>query len=93
FGTPWFPPYHAADSVFRAVENRVAFALGSVSGVAQVIDPYGRMSARSNIDVRQAISGVTFVTEERPLYTWWGDWFGWLCVAAVGLLAFRRSRS
>ncbi|NTW00928.1 MAG: apolipoprotein N-acyltransferase, partial [Oscillochloris sp.] len=78
---------------FRAVENRIAFALGSVSGVAQVIDPYGRMSARSGIDARQVISGSTFVSAERPLYTWWGDWFGWLCVGTAGLLAIRRSRS
>lgn len=93
FGTPWFPPYHAADSVFRAVENRVAFALGSVSGVAQVIDPYGRMSARSSIDTRQVITGTTFVTEERTLYTRWGDWFGWLSVGLAALLVLWRVRA
>lgn len=86
FGTPWFPPYHAADSVFRAVENRVAFALGSVSGIAQVIDPYGRMSAQSSIDTRQVIAGTTFVLDERTLYTRWGDWFGWLTVGIVVIL-------
>ena len=93
FGTAAFPPYHAADSVFRAVENRVAFALGSVSGPAQVIDPYGRMSARSAIDERGAIVGATFVVEGRTLYTRWGDWFGWLTVGAAGLLALRRARA
>jgi apolipoprotein N-acyltransferase len=93
FGTAAFPPYHAADSVFRAVENRVAFAVGSVSGPAQVIDPYGRMSARSAINERGAVSGTTFVVDESTLYTRWGDWFGWLLVGAAVLLALWRVRN
>lgn len=81
-GNTAFPPLHAADSVFRAVEHRVAFAAGSTSGVAIVVDPYGRITAISGMNERQVISGQTFTVDQTTLYTRWGDWFGWLLVAA-----------
>ncbi len=80
----WFPAYHASDSVFRAVENRVVFGLGAVSGIAQVIDPYGRIVAESDVNKRMVISGNVFTTPERTIYTRIGDWFGWLMV--IGLV-------
>ena len=42
-GTPWFPPFHASDGVFRAVENRVAFGLGMINSLSLVVDPFGRI--------------------------------------------------
>lgn len=86
FRDPWFPAYHAADSVFRAVENRVAVATGTTSGIAQVIDPYGRISAESAIDTRSAIIGQTFTVAERTVYTRFGDWFGWATVAGLAAM-------
>jgi apolipoprotein N-acyltransferase len=50
----WFPAFHASDSVFRAVENRVAFGLGTTSGISLVVDPYGRVMAESGINERTA---------------------------------------
>lgn len=41
--------------------------------------------AQSGVNERAVITGQTFVVSQRPLYTVWGDWFGWLMV--VGLLA------
>jgi apolipoprotein N-acyltransferase len=88
-----FPAYHASDAVFRAVENRVAFGLGTTSGIALVIDPYGRITAESGVNKRTVISGPVFTTPERTIYTRFGDWFGWLMVAGliflVGLAIFQ----
>lgn len=84
-GNRWFPPLHASDTVFRAVENRVAFGLGATSGVAMVIDPYGRITAESGINQRGVVTGETFVVAERTLSTRFGDWFGWLAVLAMGI--------
>jgi apolipoprotein N-acyltransferase len=84
-GNRWFPPLHASDTVFRAVENRVAFGLGATSGVALVIDPYGRITAESGINQRAVVTGKTFVVSERTLYTRFGDWFGWLALLATGV--------
>jgi len=86
-GTPWFPPYHASDGVFRAAENQVAFGLGTISGLSMVIDPYGRIIAEGPAKERGVIMGETFTTPGQTLYTRWGDWFGWLLVAGVVVFA------
>jgi apolipoprotein N-acyltransferase len=87
FNTRWFPAFHAADSVFRAVENRLAMGLGTTSGISQVIDPYGRMTARSDLYTREVISGPTFTVDEQTPYTRWGDWFGILISVLFGAVA------
>jgi apolipoprotein N-acyltransferase len=46
----WFPPFHAADGVFRAVESRVTIGLGTTNGVSLIADPYGRIMAHSPIN-------------------------------------------
>ncbi len=69
----WFPAYHASDTVFRAVENRVAFGLGAVRGIALVIVRYGRIVAESDVNKQMVISGNVFTTPERTLYTQIGD--------------------
>ena len=84
FDTRWFPAFHAADSVFRAVENRLAMGLGTTSGISQVIDPYGRMTARSDLYTRGIIIGPTFTVVEQTLYTSLGDWFGILISILFG---------
>ncbi len=86
FNTRWFPAFHAADSVFRAAENRLAMGLGTTSGISQVIDPYGRMTARSDLYTREVISGPTFTAAGRTLYTRWGDWFGILVSGLFGVV-------
>jgi len=72
-GNAQFPYFAASDAVFRAVENRLAIGSGSTSGIAQVITPYGEMTAMSEVNVRQAIAGDTFVIEQRTFYTKYGD--------------------
>ncbi|MFQ3632509.1 apolipoprotein N-acyltransferase [Roseiflexus sp.] len=94
FGDRWFPPLHASDTVFRAVENRVAFGVGATSGIAMVIDPYGHITAESDINRREVIVGETFTVSERTIYTHVGDWFGWLMALAMGagFVGWRKSR-
>jgi len=82
-GNVWFPALHASDAVFRAVENRVAFATATTSGLSVVVDPYGRIVAEGGINERGVIAGEVFTASGRTLYTRWGDWFGWLMVAGL----------
>jgi apolipoprotein N-acyltransferase len=82
--TPWFPPYHASDAIFRAVENRTA--VGTVNGLSLVIDPYGRMTAQGGINERGVIVGESFTVSGQTPYTRWGDWFGWLMVGLTAVL-------
>jgi apolipoprotein N-acyltransferase len=85
-GTPWFPPFHASDGVFRAAENRVTFGLGTTNGLSMVIDPYGRIVAEGTANERGIIMGETFTAPGQTLYTRWGDWVGWLLVAGFVVL-------
>jgi apolipoprotein N-acyltransferase len=87
-GTPTFPPFHAADAVFRAVENHLAFGLGTVNGLSMVIDPYGRITAEGKINQRSVIVGDVYVIDQPTIYTRIGDWFGWAMVATlIGFVA------
>jgi len=86
-GTPWFPPFHASDAVFRAVENRTAFGLGTINGLSMVINPYGHIVVEGKINERGVILGEVFTTQDGTLYTRWGDWFGWLMVLGIIFLS------
>jgi apolipoprotein N-acyltransferase len=77
-GDERFPYFAASDAVFRAVENHLAIGSGSTSGVAQVITPYGKMTASSDVNERQTIVGDTFITEKQTFYTKFGDVFAFL---------------
>lgn len=91
-----FPYYHATDAVFRAVEHRVTFATAGTNGVSIIVDPYGRIIAKSGVNERTVITGTTFTVPDRTLYTRIGDWFGWLMILAtavlVGIAFFQRNR-
>lgn len=82
-GIATFPPFHAADAVFRAVENRVTFGLGTINGLSMVIDPYGRITTEGKINERGATVGETFTVEGKTIYTRLGDWFGWTLVTVL----------
>lgn len=83
-GNADFPLLHMTDSVFRAVENRVAYGLGTTSGISTVISPYGKVVSESGINQREAIYGATFISSQQTLYTRYGDWFGW-SISAITL--------
>jgi len=94
--TPRFPPFHAANAVFRAVENRMTFGLGTINGVSMVIDPYGRITAEAAINQRSVVIGETFAVDQETFYMRNGDVFGWLMVALlagfIGSLSVRNAR-
>jgi apolipoprotein N-acyltransferase len=67
---------HAANSIFRAVENGRPVVRAAASGLTCMVDTWGRIVARSPfyeesllvVDVPVSATGTT-------LYTAWGDWF------------------
>lgn len=88
-----FPYFAASDAVFRAAENRLAIGSGSTSGIAQVITPYGEMTAMSDVNERQAIAGTTFVTEGKTFYTRYGDVFAYALSACFAVLLIVSERN
>jgi apolipoprotein N-acyltransferase len=79
--------------VLRAVETRTTLVRASDSGPSAVVDPWGRVVARSAPLVREVILAEIAPGPGGSLYARVGDLFGALCAAAVPLgLAASRGR-
>ncbi|MCX7029179.1 MAG: apolipoprotein N-acyltransferase [Spirochaetes bacterium] len=83
---------HAANAVFRAVENGRPLVRATASGLTCVVDPVGRITARAPLyEEAVIVADVTAVECRTTLYTRWGDWFPpalavlLVLVAAAGL--------
>ncbi|MEY4387397.1 MAG: hypothetical protein RLY20_2680 [Verrucomicrobiota bacterium] len=90
---------HAANAVFRAIENGVPLVRSCNNGLTCWIDPQGRLHDIFR-DERGTIYGSGFATFTVPLpatprqptfYTRHGDVFGWACVAIASLAVASRS--
>jgi apolipoprotein N-acyltransferase len=88
---------HAANAVFRAIENRTPLIRCANNGLTCWVDPYGRMREVYMDADSKDIYGPGFKTAEIPLrgegelrslsfYTRYGDVFGWSCVGLALLL-------
>ncbi|HCM27362.1 MAG TPA: apolipoprotein N-acyltransferase [Treponema sp.] len=77
---------HATMAVFRAVENRRTVVRSTASGQTCAIDPNGRIIAMAEpFTETQLTVDVPIFTARRTLYTWYGDLWAWLFIAASAL--------
>lgn len=91
FGNTVAPHQHFGMVVFRAVENRMAFARAANTGVSGFIDPAGRILTATPVFTEQAVIGSIPLSGPSTLYTRFGDVFAWACVImALFLLSFAR---
>lgn len=73
-----------AQSVLRAVENRVAVVKTDAAYAAAIIDPYGRILALRNASPDGAAFALVAdvpLGAANTLYSRVGDWMGWLSLA------------
>lgn len=91
FGNTVAPHQHFGMVVFRAVENRMAFARAANTGVSGLIDPTGRIVTATPIFTEHAVIGSIPLSAPSTVYTRFGDVFAWACVimALILLLAVR----
>lgn len=77
------PYQHLAVNVLRAVETGRPVLRAANTGISAVIDPFGRITRRLELNRRGALSvSVPLPVGDRVnFYTQWGDWFAWLCAA------------
>lgn len=95
FGDSAAPFQHFSMVVFRAVENRVAFARAANTGVSGFIDPYGRILQATPVFTTMSISGQIPVGTKATFYTKHGDVFAYSCVIISSFFAgaaLRRQR-
>lgn len=90
FGDSTEPHIHLALSTFRAIEHRRFLVRATNSGVSAVVDPVGRVQARTGTFRQEAIrSEISWLTASTP-YEWWGDGPWWVVTALITFAAFRR---
>jgi apolipoprotein N-acyltransferase len=75
FGSSAAPRQHFSIAILRAVENRRYLLRAATTGISGVIDPYGRIVARTELNTEAALTETIFPIQTATLYTLWGDWF------------------
>ncbi|HAZ09058.1 MAG TPA: apolipoprotein N-acyltransferase [Elusimicrobia bacterium] len=90
----WGPYQHFAVNAARAIESRMTVIRSGNTGISAVIDPYGRVIARLDLDARGRLDVDVPMTDafpERSFYVRHGDWFGTLCMALLVLAALLKA--
>lgn len=92
---------HAANAVFRAIENGLPLIRCSNNGITCWVDARGRLREIFR-DTSGSVYGPGFLRTTLPLpasdasrvstfYHEHGDWFGWCCAGAMAILAGRKA--
>jgi apolipoprotein N-acyltransferase len=89
-----------AASVFRAVENGISIARATNTGISCFIDPYGRVTGKVRNNGRETLvegylTKEITVSEEKTLFTVYGDLFAYLSIlitVVAVVLSFRKAR-
>jgi apolipoprotein N-acyltransferase len=91
FGDSQEPRLHLAVARLRAVEHHLYLVRATNSGISAVVDPLGRVVARTGLLARENLRATLQPLGGRTLYARAGDWPGWLAVAiALPALAVPR---
>ena len=95
FGASAAPRQHFSIAILRAVENRRYLLRAATTGISGVIDPYGRVIARSKLNTETVLTETITPLDGITFYTRFGDWlaFAALTISALFLiLAWTRKR-
>ncbi|HEM46127.1 MAG TPA: apolipoprotein N-acyltransferase [Alphaproteobacteria bacterium] len=84
FGDSQEPWMHLQLARLRAVEHRRFLVRATNSGISALVDPLGRIVARTDLLARQTLHGVVHPLAGRTLYARLGDWPGPLAAAVFG---------
>ncbi len=84
-------PIHTYMAVFPAIENGMSVVRQTDGGLSMAVDAYGRVLAQTDFfDSTDRTMVAQVPTEDvATLYTAFGRWFGWLCLAGFALLVVR----
>ena len=86
FGRSAAAQQHLLMARVRAVENRRWLIRVTNNGYTASVDPYGRIFEPLPADVRAGADLPYDFRTDRTIYTRFGDWFAWLCVAVSAIL-------
>ncbi len=91
----WFdgtsgPAQHAAHAALRAVETGRWVIRAANTGISQVIDPVGRITAATAAQQQTVLVGQIAPSRVFTFYVRWGDLFAWTVIAGFAVLAAPR---
>ena len=93
FGATSAPYQHFAQASMRAVENGRYLVRAANTGISGIVDPYGRVTAASDLFDPATIVGDVRLLRSSTVYSRTGDLFAYICgVATLALLVARRPR-
>ncbi len=85
---------HGAMLPFRAVENHVGFVRSDSNGLSQIISPTGEILAQGPLYAPATVTATLPLSAGTgTFFTRFGDWFAYLCVAAVLTMAALDARA
>ena len=91
YGRSAAPSQHLAMAVARAVENRRFMVRAANTGVSAVIDPYGRVLARTRLEEQAVLIAAVAPRRDATFYARHGDWLAWCCAILTALHAALRA--
>lgn len=92
FGDSQEPWLHLGLAQLRAIEHRRWLVRATNSGVSALVDPAGRIVARTGLLARENLIGTVHPLDGLTAYARLGDWPGWLSLGLVVLMLVRRRR-
>jgi apolipoprotein N-acyltransferase len=88
FGDSAAPHQHLNMARLRAVENNRYLVRAANNGISAIIDPQGKVLARTRTNEKTALSGTFSFQSETTFYSHHGDVFAWACVLTAAGMAF-----
>ncbi len=92
YGRTSAPYQHLAMTVFRAVENRRYLVRAANTGITAIVDPRGRVLARTALFDRTVLVGDAAFVAAPTFYGRYGDVFAWSCLAAAAAVTAAAGR-
>jgi apolipoprotein N-acyltransferase len=83
FGTTSAPFQHFSMAVFRAVETRLYLVRAANTGISGIIDPGGRIIAKTNIFQEDALKGYIKFVKVPTFYATYGDLLVIFCFVLI----------
>ncbi|MFO7570756.1 MAG: apolipoprotein N-acyltransferase [Smithellaceae bacterium] len=90
FGQTSAPYQHLSMAVFRSVESRLYLVRAANTGVSAIVDPKGRVTAKTEIFTSDALAGSVQFPAMPTIYAKYGDWFVWMnYFLLIGMILLR----
>lgn len=77
------PQQHAKRSIYRAIENRRSVIRCANTGISMVIDPYGNIIHKTELNNSNVINANILISDTKTFYTKYGNLFSILNLLAL----------